>query len=237
MHDAHFHLTERLYADLKRLQIPGIANAASKAEYLECTRKAEEAAFCVSAGIHPWYAEETAQEEILPCLEAAPIIGEIGLDRLWCSTPWEIQCAVFEKQLSYAAKHRKPVICHLKDAEREALPFLRRYPNTYLVHWYSCREHLEEYIALGCYFTVGPSVGRDPAVTQVASKVPPDRLLLESDGIGAVAWALGLPEEQVDYEGTLRRSLAAVAALRSLTEAEAEKQLDRNFRRFLSAMR
>ena len=53
-----------------------------------------------------------------------------------------------------------------------------------------CEEYLEEYLALDCYFSVGPDVWWNPAVAQAARRVPRDRILVETDGLGAVQWPM-----------------------------------------------
>ena len=59
-----------------------------------------------------------------------------------------------------------------------------------VVHWYSCMEHLERYLDLDSWFTVGPGVFNDPAVREVARRALEGRVLVETDGLSAVAWAL-----------------------------------------------
>ena len=96
---------------------------------------------------------------------------------------------MLEKQLQLAAEWKKPVVLHTKDQEREILELIRRYPNTYLVHWYSADHDLDGYLDLNCYFSIGPDVVWNPAVQQVARRVPENRILLETDGMDAVKWA------------------------------------------------
>ena len=233
MHDAHFHLSDALYETLRTTRTPGIANAASAEEFDRLSRLSRGAAFTVSAGIHPWYADRVTFDEFLPTLERAAVIGEIGLDRIWCETDVTIQRERFLRQLEYAAEKGKPVVCHTKAAEAECAELIARFPNTYLIHWYSCLDHLETFIGLGCYFSIGPSVGIDPAVTRTAERVPLDRILFESDGIDAIAWAFNTDASSVDYTATMRRTLQVTAELRGIGTEELEQQADGNLRRFL----
>ena len=55
-----------------------------------------------------------------------------------------------------------------------------------MVHWYSADHDLDGYLDLDCYFSVGPDVIWNPAVQQVAKRVPENRILLETDGMEAV---------------------------------------------------
>ncbi len=234
MHDAHFHLSDALYEILRTTRMPGIANAASAEEFARLSELSRGAAFTVSAGIHPWYADRVTFDEFLPTLEQADVIGEIGLDNIWCETDKTIQRERFLRQLEYASEKGKPVVCHTKAAEAECAELIARFPNTYLIHWYSCLEHLDTFIGLGCYFSIGPSVGIDPAVTRTAERVPLDRLLFESDGIDAIAWAFDTDTSAVDYAGTMERTLRVTAELRGLGVGELESLTDANLRRFLS---
>ncbi len=253
MHDAHFHFSEKLFRGFTEHRLQGICSCASPSEVTECRQrqeqyrisasfpeekngKADSFGLYLSAGIHPWDVDKLCPEEMLPYLESAEVIGEIGLDSVWCETDPEKQREIFSWQLSIAEKEGKPVILHLKGMEEEALPFLKAHPNRYLVHWYSRKEYLEEYLSLGCCFTIGPSVDRDPAVREVAERLPLERLLLESDGIAAVAWARGCREEEISYPRCLWDSLREIAELRGMDAETVEALLDRNFRRFLSGI-
>ncbi len=140
-------------------------------------------------GLHPWHADQWNVEDMMPYLEKCRVIGEIGMDSLWSDVPLERQREVLEKQLQLAAEWKKPVVLHTKDQEREILELIRRYPNTYLVHWYSADHDLDGYLDLNCYFSIGPDVVWNPAVQQVARRVPENRILLETDGMDAVKWA------------------------------------------------
>lgn len=125
----------------------------------------------------------------MPYLEKCQVIGEIGMDSLWCNVPLKRQKEVLEKQLQIAAEWKKPVVLHTKDQEWEILELIRKYPNIYLVHWYSADHDLDGYLDLDCYFSIGPDVIWNPAVQQVARRVPENRIPLETDGMDAVKWA------------------------------------------------
>lgn len=135
----------------------------------------------------------------MPYLEKCQVIGEIGMDSLWCNVPLKRQKEVLEKQLQIAAEWKKPVVLHTKDQEREILELIRKYPNTYLVHWYSADHDLDGYLDLDCYFPVGPDVIWNPAVQQVAKRVPENRILLETDGMDAVKWAWEEGQKSQNY--------------------------------------
>ena len=158
-------------------------------------------------GLHPWYADQWKMENMMPYLEKCQVIGEIGMDSLWCNVPLKRQKEVLEKQLQIAAEWKKPVVLHTKDQEREILELIKKYPNTYLVHWYSADHDLDGYLDLDCYFSVGPDVIWNPAVQQVAKRVPENRILLETDGMDAVKWAWEEGQKSQNYAIEERESI------------------------------
>lgn len=185
-----------------------------------------------ACGLHPWNADPEALKDMEPWLEKADIIGEIGMDSVWCRTDLKVQREVFARQLELAGRRRKPVVLHVKGMEREAARMIRRYPGRYLVHWYSDPEWLDLYLEQDCYFTVGPDAGHNPAVLQVIRRVPLSRLMVETDGLGAVRWAMG---REIPVEGVktvLENSLRQIAGERGLEPEEAYRLAEENFRRF-----
>lgn len=227
MIDAHIHITAELLPYLKDVRC--IPNADSPTEYAFL----KSAGFSViSAGIHPWKADTTPWKEMEPILREAPIIGEIGLDSEWCAVDMDVQRRVFQSQLELAARLHKPVILHTKGMEAEILDTIRKYPNRYLVHWYDCGQHLSEYMALGCWFTIGPELS-NPNIAHLAKTVPLDRLLIESDGLEGMAWGQGKDLSPADYPDAMEHHLQAVARLRDTDENTLLRQMDGNFACFL----
>ena len=210
--------------------------------------------FLPTCGLHPWHAAAYSLEEMLPYLTAAPIVGEIGMDSVWCDIPLALQEEVFRAQLRLACEQNKPVILHTKGQERQIASILKEYPNHYLVHWYSSEEAPDDYLALDCYFSIGPDVWWNPAVQQTAVRIPQNRLLIETDGLEAVRWAILLQQkkkellsqnsffpydssvfsEQPDTAASsLFLTLRAVATLRKLSPEETSRFVLENLRQFL----
>lgn len=190
--DAHFHITQTdFYSLLKDESIFGILNCDSKSEFDQHQKRlCKDSKVILSAGIHPWKAGESDWKEMETCFQQVAVIGEIGLDSVWCEVDMDVQMTIFKQQLAYGVTHKKPVILHTKGMEKEIAEIIKEYPNRYLVHWYSSMGHLDAYIEQDCYFSIGPSFATDAAVKQVVEKVPLNRLLVESDGIEAMNWAV-----------------------------------------------
>ena len=228
MIDGHVHVTADLLPCLKNVRC--IANADCRAEYTflkECGLP------LISAGVHPWKADVTPWEEMEPILREVPVIGEIGLDSEWCAVDMDVQRDVFRRQLQLAMELKKPVILHTKGMEREILETIRKHPNRYLVHWYACGEHLQAYVDLGCWFTVGPDVGIDQDVEHLARMVPLDRLLIESDGVEGIAWGQTRALCAADYPEAMERHMEAVAQLRGMDAGDLLRQMQRNLDEYL----
>lgn len=64
-------------------------------------------------------------------------------------------------------------------------------------------DYVKEYDEVASYFTIGPSIGKEVEVTHLVKQVSIDKLLMESDGIEAVKWAI----DSVDYIAALKMKL------------------------------
>lgn len=228
-----------------------LANAACPAEFDELSKIG---GIFTSFGIHPWsthefchYSDESnsadykqiqghIQREV-NAMEAyykkAHAVGEIGMDSVWCTCDLTLQRELFMQQLNLAEKLGKPVILHTKGQEREIGEILRHYSVKKLVHWYSCEQYLENFIGQDCYFTVGPNYTINNAVKHIISSVPLDRLLVETDGISAVEWAVGRKTKAADIPAMLRGAIEAIAVSKNISADFAEKSIEENFYRFL----
>ncbi len=114
-------------------------------------------------------------------------LGEIGLDYHW-GVPKEAQMPVFLRQLALAAKARKPIVIHTRDAWEDTLAVLR---SEWAATGLPCIMHCftgntaqaRECLDLGFTLSFGgvttfPKAGD---IREAARIVPEDRLLLETD--------------------------------------------------------
>ena len=196
-----------------------------------------------TCGIHPWSADQYQLSDMEKYMNMVPVIGEIGMDNVWCDVPLNIQQKRFEEQLEFASSIAKPVILHTKGQEKEIATLIRKYPNRYLVHWYSCSEYLDEYIEQDCFFSVGPDVWWNPATENVARKVPLDRILTETDGLSAVEWAYNEAPDTLKplmqtipdtTEKALKTVLNSIADIRELSVDSLQEKISFNLKkRFL----
>lgn len=226
MHDAHLHVEDIQFLNqLREYNFPCIINAASKREY-DFLKMNQYSNMYISCGIHPWYVQITNRDEIVSCISQADFLGEIGLDLPWCDTPYDLQKEALLFQLSH---FNKPTILHTKGYEKEILDMIRLFPRKYLVHWYSCNQYIDEYIQLNCYFTIGPSILNDENYRNIVSKIPLDRLLIETDGIEAIKWALNKDISNNDYFMIIKQMISELAKVKNIHEKKLICILENNF--------
>ena len=111
-------------------------------------------------------------------------IGEIGFDYYWEPLEKELQYEYFHRQMCLAEKYGLPVVIHDREAHGDTFDFLRKYKPRALVHCFSGSvELMREAIKLGMYISLGGVVTFKNArhSIEVASEIPLDRLLLETD--------------------------------------------------------
>ena len=199
-----------------------------------------------SAGVHPddtGEAEETGEEAALARLAGlledpkAVAVGEIGLDYhgdFPGKPSRQLQEKWFRLQLWLAAEKRLPVIIHSREAAEETYRILREEGSglTADMHCFSFeKEMAKRFLDLGCYLGIGGVVtyknGRK--LKEVVQYMPADRILLETD------CPFLAPEP---YRGRRNSSLflpevvAAIAALRGVSEEEVRTVTWNNARRF-----
>ena len=73
----------------------------------------------------------------------------------------------------------------------------------------------------------------NPAVEQVIARAPLSRLVTETDGLDAVAWALGRPVEPEEIPGVILGELRAIARAKGVSEAEARVRVWENMMAFI----
>jgi TatD DNase family protein len=136
-----------------------------------------------AAGVPPDYLQ-ILRKLAGECRVAA--IGEIGLDFYRDLSPRVLQRAVFTRQLELARELKLPVVIHCRDAMGEVYSILSRHSSglTGVMHCFSGNwEEAEKFLAMGFYISIaGPvTFSKSGFLTEVAEKVPLDRLLLETD--------------------------------------------------------
>ncbi len=153
-------------------------------------RLAERYDFIYSAvGIHPHDADTVTPETLddLRALAQHPevvAIGEIGLDYYRDYSPRPAQRQAFRDQLALASELDLPVVIHSRDAHDDVLTILSDWEGTGVLHTYAAGpERLDQVIDMGFFIGISGPVTYSKAkqLRNVASVVPLDRLLIETD--------------------------------------------------------
>jgi TatD DNase family protein len=169
------------------------SSAASSRDAITLSRQHPGRLFA-TAGVHPHMATELTPAILVELgeLAVAPevvAVGECGLDYYRNYSPHEVQRQAFRHQLELAARCSKPVFLHQRDAHSDFIAILRE-------HWPALAGGVAHCFTGGaaeleCYLELGLAIGitgwicderRGAHLIELVRRVPPDRLLLETDG-------------------------------------------------------
>jgi len=197
--DVHAHLDDKAFDDdrqqvLENIKETGIivVNAGSDINSsrfsVKLAQKHDFIYACV--GVHPHEAAKVPKGYLKELKELAQNpkvigIGEIGLDYYYEFSEKNIQQKVCIEQLELAKSLNLPVIIHSRDAHEDTLNILKKsVPPKGLMHCYSgSLEMARKLVKLGFYFSFGGVITFKNAKRpkEVASKLPLDKILLETD--------------------------------------------------------
>ena len=199
--DTHAHMDDhafdddrgQLLADLPRQQIgllmnPGCSLISSR----NAAALAREYDYIYAAvGSHPDAADEVTPEvleEYRRLVRENPkikAIGEIGLDYHYEDIPREQQLKAFRAQMALARELDLPAIVHEREAHEDGMKVVSEFPEvTGVFHCYSGSAEMAKWlIARGWYigFTGVLTFKNARKAIEVASQIPLDRIVLETD--------------------------------------------------------
>lgn len=199
--DTHAHMDDHAFDPdretlLERLPGQGIGLVMNPGCSLESSRNADrlsrEYAFVYAAvGSHPDAAGEVNGEVLeeyrVLCKQNSKIraIGEIGLDYYYEDHSREVQQRAFRLQMELARERNLPVIVHERDAHEDGMKIVREFPDvTGVFHCYSgSAEMARQLVDRGWYigFTGVLTFKNARKALEVASSIPLDRIVLETD--------------------------------------------------------
>jgi TatD DNase family protein len=144
-----------------------------------------------TVGVHPHDAAKAVPETFDRLAELALnpkvlAVGEIGLDYHYDFSPRETQRQVFMRQLELAARSRKPIVIHTREAWDDTLAAIREHglPFGGIMHCFTGGPHeAEQALELGFHLSFGGMVTfpKAQSVREAAALTPNNRLLLETD--------------------------------------------------------
>jgi TatD DNase family protein len=182
-------------------------------------------------GLHPQISQERRSELGLfdALLSRTRYVGEIGLD----GAPefrkcWQDQVDVFQHILGKCSEAGGRILSiHSRRASGAVLDLLEENPHagTPILHWFSGgARDLDRAIRQGCWFSIGPVMLATENGRALACRMPPERVLTESDG--PFAQINGKAAMPWDVEAAVN----ALALLWSTTAEEACRRLQSNLR-------
>lgn len=231
--DAHAHLQHEAFAGdldavleraraagLVRILVPGWDRASSEAALTLASAYPD--LLDATVGIHPHYvaAATPADWEALEGMAADPAargVGEIGLDFYRNLSPPDVQRDAFARQLDLAARVRKPVIVHDREAHDDITTALvdhaPRVPGVPgIMHAYSGDAAMATAMTAAGYlisFALPVSFRANHGPRAAAAAVPATNLLVETDSP-----YLGISKDQRNEPTTVLRTAAVIAGLR-----------------------
>ena len=199
--DTHAHMDDHAFDEdrvelLSSLPGQGIVLVMNPGCSLESSRNVDrltrEYDFLYGAvGSHPDVADEVDERVLdayrILCRQNHKIraIGEIGLDYHYEDIPREIQQRAFRMQMELARELQLPVIVHERDAHEDGMKIVMEFPEvTGVFHCYSGSAEMAKWLVnRGWYigFTGVLTFKNARKAVEVASQIPLDRLVLETD--------------------------------------------------------
>lgn len=201
--DTHAHLDDpQLAANLsdvlqnaKQANVCGIVAIGTTVKSSQsCVRLASEHEIVWAAvGIHPNHCHEASESdwEQIPDLASQPrvvALGETGLDLHWDDCPFDIQQQWFARHIRLSHDTGLPVVIHMRDCEQQMLDALHKNAsdgkiNGIMHSFTGCQATADRCLELGMHISFAGMVTfkKSDDLRAVASNIPSDRLLIETD--------------------------------------------------------
>ena len=195
----------------------------------------------VSIGVHPHTAHqfaehpERAADVVRAQIAATPsarAIGEIGLDYHYDFSPRDVQQQVFRAQIRLARDLGLPVVIHTREADSDTVAILREESGGSLggvLHCFTGGPSLAHAgLDLGFYVSLAGIVTFPKAgdLRATVKKVPPDRLLAETDSPYLAPVPYRGKRNEPAY---VTQVVAALAAIHGLDAEEMARRTSANF--------
>jgi len=188
----------------------------------------------VAVGRHPNAATgfddaDRAELAALAAHDDCVAIGETGLDYYRDGAPRPDQARAFAAQLELARELDKPVVIHTRAAEDDTLDLLAEHAGgvRVVLHCFSMPDRLDACLERGYWISFAGNVTypKAPELREAAARVPPDRLLVETDSpFLAPQPVRGKPNEPRHVVATAR----VVAETRGVAYEALEHEVERN---------
>lgn len=225
LYDFHCHLDllknmDTMISELNHSNVSVLAVGTTPKAYLR------EVKFCeknknikVACGLHPQLVEQRASEKdlLIQYISKSRFIGEVGVDlRKENLSSQVMQLKILYDVLSVCSNYEKKVISvHSLKSVNFVLDMIEETAvskrNYCVLHWFTGSvTQLYRAITLGCYFSINPNMLRTKSGKQLISRIPADRVLLETD----IPFTSDIKCAS-EYEDTLQKLLDDMLFLRS----------------------
>jgi TatD DNase family protein len=189
--DSHAHLGADAADVLQRARAAGVTRVVAVATTIAGARDmlaladAHDGVYA-SLGVHPHEAGDPGDLSELRTLLGHPkavAVGETGLDYFRDYAPHDAQQQLFEHELAIARDLSKPVVIHTRAADDDTRARLVEHQGTVILHCFSSPPLLETALAHDWYVSFAGNVTYKNAydLRDCARRVPPERLLVETD--------------------------------------------------------
>ena len=142
-------------------------------------------------GLHPEDVKADWREvlnALLPAVQGAIAIGEVGLDYYWSRELEKEQLEAFEEQVRWAVEYQLPLMIHCRKAQNEMVAIIKKYQKELpggVFHCFTGNEHEAEELLQFDKFVLGiggVSTFKKSHLPEVLPAVVPlDRIVLETD--------------------------------------------------------
>lgn len=254
--DIGVNLTNKAFAGdldavLIRARTAGVTTQIVTGTSLDASKRALELArsrpgeLFATAGVHPHHAKDcddrTISELRRLCSEPEVVaVGECGLDYDRDFSPRPEQRRWFEAQLELAAELQAPVFLHERSAHRDLLDVVGRRRARLVgavVHCFTgTAEELDAYLALDLHIGVTGWIcdeRRGKHLLEIVGRIPPDRLMLETDAPYLLPRTLRpTPKDRRNEPAFLTAVLATVASAVGRTPEQVARETTATARAF-----
>lgn len=202
--DTHAHLDSDQFDDdreavIQRAREAGLAGICvvgcdPESSLACCELAAAHPGFLFAAvGIQPNYVSHAMMDwmdEIVKLASRPEVvaIGETGLDCYWKDSPLEVQEEFFQQHIALSRDTNKPLVIHMRDSGEEIYKALRSWadqgPLPGIMHSYTGDMELaERFLDMGLHISFAGMITfkKSTELRHVASRIPADRLLIETD--------------------------------------------------------
>ena len=199
--DTHTHLTAAEFDEdrdevIRRALDAGVARMIAIGYDLESSLAAVALAESCDAvfaavGIHPCHVHEAREADYRKIEElfhhpSVVGVGETGIDLYHDRSTYPLQQTSFRRHMEWGRSTGLPVIVHDRDAHVEVLAMLDEFPDggtTAILHCFTGDINMaEKAISRGCFLGFGGiATFKNSTVHEVVSRLPQDRILVETD--------------------------------------------------------